>query len=271
MKTFARLSRHLESSQSSGFLHSLLMLLSSLSWGHPVFILAWISLQTCGTEMLSMTKSSHFFRLAFKRARKHLPPIFIDLTAMTFLHTLSVHLEGGWWSQDCKCPQQRASVSRRTNLRFKSVPPQVGALTLHFGWGQERISEALLPTGLGWPSLGHLTAVCAHGLTSRADYTASHRAAARFSPPRELNHGESRQTFPCKRTWILHHSNRKEMPPHSHLGYPCRWDEPGTVLGAGHLMGLFSLSVLRLHSGFFILPEVREGGRRRLTFRVRFS
>lgn len=54
MENFAGLSDHLQSSQSMGLPHTLLHLLPSPLWVHPVFLSVSIPLQTCGTEMLPM-------------------------------------------------------------------------------------------------------------------------------------------------------------------------------------------------------------------------
>lgn len=80
---------------SRAFTVLLVLVLSLLLWGYLVSTWAWTSLQTCGIEMLPMTKSCHFFKITFKRTRKHFPPDFIVLTVMKFLHSSHVHLEGG--------------------------------------------------------------------------------------------------------------------------------------------------------------------------------
>lgn len=155
--------------------------------------------------------------------------------------------------------------------------PQVGVLMLHFGWGQERISEVLLPAGLGQLRTKHPTAGCAHSLTWPLVLTTLFSSvAALIFPPCELNQVWSRKTFPLNRTWMLHHSNRKGMPPLS------TWVTPAVGMGwtacQGNMTFEHDISWVWLApmscdciKKFSFCLNIREGGRTRLTLGVGIS
>lgn len=151
-------------------------------------------------------------------------------------------------------------------------PHQEKVLMPHFAWAQERIAEALPPTGPGWQSPEHPTGAWAHGLT----YEIALPSTALL--PHSLLH----MSWIKSKAGIRFHTKEHEcciirMGKRQHPILTCVTPTARVssvvraVLGRKTFDGLFSISVLRLHSGFFLLPEVREGGRTRLTLRVEFS
>lgn len=81
--------------------------------------------------------------------------------------------------------------------------------------------------------------------------------------------------MPHKTTQMLYYSNRREALCCPHLGYACSPEEQFGAWGELNVEGLTTCSlgssVLRLHSGFSLKPEVREVGGTRVTFGVEFS
>lgn len=116
--------------------------------------------------------------------------------------------------------------------------------------------------------------VCAHSLTFHADYSPFQGLLP--CSPLHMNECSPKQAdVSTQKNTNVYHSNRREMLPH--LGDTRSRDEQrirDLCAGSTTFRGfesLFGSSILRLHSGFFLQPEVREVGRTRLTFGVGFS
>lgn len=210
-------------------------------------------LQACGFKMFPMTKSCHFFKITFKRTRKHLPPDFIVLTVIPTRFACPpgrriIKSSMLMSRTKCLCPEELLSGSRLSL-------PQVATLMLHFGWGQERISEVPLPAGLDQLSPEHPTVVCAHGLTPVLSSWIKQKAGRHFHIK--------------EHKWCIIQTEKRHYPFLICVTLKLGQVEKH-VKETWHLMGLFSSSVLRLDSRIFLLPKVREGGRTRLTFGVGF-